>query len=86
MDLNEVLLYPLMGEKATILREKDNKLTFIVDSKATRQDVKKATELLYNVKVESVNVMITSDGKKKAHVKLGKDYIAEEIASQFGIL
>ncbi|RLI92872.1 MAG: 50S ribosomal protein L23 [Candidatus Altiarchaeales archaeon] len=86
MDQYKVLLYPLMGEKATILREKENKLTFIVNKDATRDDVKKAVESLYNVKVLKTNIMITTKGKKKAHVKLDPKYSAEEIASHFGVL
>ena len=86
MDQYRVLLYPLMGEKATILREKENKLTFIVNKDATRDDVKKAVESLYNVKVLKTNIMITTKGRKKAHVKLDPKYSAEEIASHFGVL
>ncbi|HEX55236.1 MAG: 50S ribosomal protein L23 [Candidatus Altiarchaeales archaeon] len=86
MELHEILLYPLMGEKATILRERENKLTFMVNDKATKSDIKKAVEELYDVKVLKVNVLITQRGKKKAYVKLHPDYSAEEIASQFGVL
>ncbi|RLI89733.1 MAG: 50S ribosomal protein L23 [Candidatus Altiarchaeales archaeon] len=86
MNQYKVLLYPLMGEKATILREKENKLTFIVNKDATRDDVKKAVESLYNVKVLKTNIMITTKGRKKAHVKLDPKYSAEEIASHFGVL
>jgi len=81
-----VILYPLMGEKATILREKENKLTFVVNSNATKKDIKNAVEELYNVKVLKINIMWTTEGKKKAHVKLSSDYNAEEIASHFGVL
>jgi len=86
MELHEVLLYPLMGEKAILLRENENRLTFIVNKKATRKDVKNAVESLYNVKVLKTNIMITTKGMKKAYVKLHPDYSAEEIASQFGVL
>ena len=75
-----------MGEKAILLRENENRLTFIVNKKATRKDVKNAVESLYNVKVLKTNIMITTKGMKKAYVKLHPDYSAEEIASQFGVL
>jgi large subunit ribosomal protein L23 len=86
MDQYKTLLYPIMGEKATLLREKENKLTFIVDKAATRDDVKKAVESLYNVRVLKTNIIITKKGKKKAHVKLDPKYSAEEMASHFGVL
>lgn len=86
MDLEKVILYPLMGEKATMLREKENKLTFIVDKKSTKKDVKEAVEKKYNVAVLSTQIINGPDGKKKAHVKLSDKSSAEEIASHFGIL
>ncbi len=76
----------MMGEKATMLREKENKLTFIVNNNATKQDVKKAVESLYSVKVKKINIMITTKGKKKAYVKLTPEYSAEEVASHFGAI
>ncbi|MBN2014568.1 MAG: 50S ribosomal protein L23 [Candidatus Altiarchaeota archaeon] len=86
MDQYKVLLYPLMGEKATLLREKENKLTFIVSRDATIKDVKEAVEALYKVKVVGVNTMVTSKGLKKAHIRLDPKHSAEEIASHFGVL
>lgn len=86
MEPNEVLLYPLMGEKATMLREKENKLTFVIANRATRKDVQNAVEQLYQVKVLKVNIATTPEGKKKAHVKLAKEFSAEEVASKFGVL
>ncbi len=81
-----ILKYPLMGEKATTMRERENKLTFIVEKSATRTDIKKAVEQLYDVTVESVNTMHTTEGHKKAHVKLSDKDNAEEVASNFGVL
>lgn len=86
MDQYKTLIYPLMGEKATMLREKENKLSFIVDKKSSKKEVKEAVETLYNVKVTGVQTAITSDGRKKAHVKLDKKDSAEEVASRFGVL
>jgi len=86
MDPYKIIMYPLMGEKATILREKENKLTFIVAKDATKTDVAEAVEALYSVKVVQTNIIITTKGKKKAHVRLDPKFSAEEIASQFGVL
>lgn len=86
MNPHEVILYPIMGEKATGMREKENKLSFIVNKKSTKKDVKEAIETLYKVKVASIQSMNTADGKKKVHVKLDKKYSAEEIASHFGVI
>lgn len=75
-----------MTEAASLMVEKENKLVFIVDLKATKNKVKKAVEELYEVKIEKVNILITSKGKKKAFVKLHTDYNASDIAIKLGIL
>jgi large subunit ribosomal protein L23 len=86
MDPYEVILYPLMTESASLMVEKENKLIFIINLKATKSDVRKAVEKLYEVKVEGVNVQITPHGEKKAFVKLHPDYKAADIAIKLGIL
>jgi ribosomal protein L23 len=86
METHDILQYPLMGEKATIMREKENTLTFIVDKKADKKAIKQAVEEMLKVSVVSVNVLNTTDGKKKAHVKLDKKHNAEEIASKMGVI
>jgi large subunit ribosomal protein L23 len=85
MDLTKVILYPLMGEKATFLRA-GNKLTFVVDRKATKKEIKEAITKVYNVKAVHVTTMITTEGLKKAHITLAEAHNAEEIASQFGVV
>jgi ribosomal protein L23 len=86
MEALKVLRYPLMGEKATLLRESNNMLTFIVDPNATKREVKEAVEQQYGTKVVSVSIVNTTNGKKKAYLKLAADQSAEEIASHFGVV
>jgi len=86
VDPQEVVLYPLMTEAASLVVEKENKLVFIVNLKAGKIDVKKAVEELYEVKVEKVNLLITPQGEKKAFVKLHPDYKAADVAIKLGIL
>jgi large subunit ribosomal protein L23 len=86
MDPYEIIYYPLMTESASLMVEKENKLVFVVNLKASKNDVKKAVEELYEVKVERVNIMVTPKGEKKAFVKLHPDYKAADIAVKLGIL
>jgi large subunit ribosomal protein L23 len=86
MDPNEVIFYPLMTESASLMMEKDNKLTFIVNLKAAKSDVKRAVEQLYEVKVDKVTMLITPQGEKKAFVKLNPEYKASDVAIKLGIL
>ncbi|ESQ20800.1 MAG: archaeal ribosomal protein L23 [uncultured Acidilobus sp. CIS] len=82
----EVIIRPLMSEKALRLLEELNTLTFIVRRDANRHDIKRAVERLYGVKVEKVNTLITPQGEKKAYVKLSKEYKASDIAAKLGLL
>ena len=86
MEPHDVILYPLMTEVTSRLIETENKLVFIVNIKATKSDIKRAVEELYDVKVEKVNVTITPEGQKKAFVKLHPEYKATDIAIKLGIL
>jgi len=86
LDPHDVILYPLMTEVTSRLIETENKLVFIVNIKATKSDIKRAVEELYDVKVERVNVTITPEGQKKAFVKLHPEYKATDVAIKLGIL
>jgi large subunit ribosomal protein L23 len=86
MDTYEIIRYPLMTEAASLMVENENKLVFIVNLKASKNDVKNAVEKLYEVKVERVNLLITPQGEKKAFVKLRSDYKAADVAIKLGIL
>jgi large subunit ribosomal protein L23 len=86
MNVNEVISHPLMTESASLMVERDNKLIFIVNLKADKSDVKRAVEELYEVKVSKVNLLITSQGVKKAFVKLTPEFKASDVAIKLGIL
>lgn len=86
MDPYDVILYPVMTEVASRILEAENKLVFVVNLKATRNDVRRAVEELYEVRVEKVTVTITPKGDKKAFVKLTPDFKAADVAIKLGIL
>lgn len=56
-DLMSVLDAPIISEKSTIASEKNSQIAFRVKKKATKQQIKRAVELLFQVQVESVNVL-----------------------------
>ncbi|MBS7616445.1 50S ribosomal protein L23 [Candidatus Bathyarchaeota archaeon] len=86
MDPYGVILYPLMTESASLMVERENKLVFIVNFAATKDEVKRAVEELYEVKVAKVNIVITPKGEKKAFVKLAPEHKATDVAIKLGIL
>ena len=59
--LMNVLLEPHLSEKSTILADKANQVVFKVVPSATRTEIKKAVELLFNVEVEGVVTRIIVD-------------------------
>ncbi|ANV90109.1 50S ribosomal protein L23 [Picosynechococcus sp. PCC 8807] len=63
-DLADLILKPIVSEKATILLE-DNKYVFDVALKATKTDIKAAIETLFEVKVVKVNTSRPPRKKKR---------------------
>jgi len=59
----DVIVSPVITEKATALSEQ-NKVVFKVKSDATKPQIKEAVEKLFDVKVKSVNTILTK-GKVK---------------------
>lgn len=84
--IQEVIRYPLISEDAVTLIEAENKITFIVDKDASKNDIRRAVEELYEVKVDRVNSVLTPEGRKKAFVRLAPDYKASDLAVRLGIL
>lgn len=81
----DIIKRVVISEKAVSLIESENKLVFIVDLKATKEDVKKAIEKIFEVKVDKINLLITPLGEKKAYVKLKPEYKASDIAIKLGV-
>jgi len=82
----EIILYPLITEKAVNMIEAENKLCFIVSKKATKVEVKRAAEEAYSIKVDKVRVLLDRKGRKKAILKLNKQFKADEIATRLGVI
>lgn len=86
MDPYKIIRYPVMTEVTSRILEAENKLVFIVNKNATKNDIKVAVEELYDVAVNQVNSTITPEGEKKAFVRLSPEYKAVDIAIKLGIL
>jgi large subunit ribosomal protein L23Ae len=85
-DKYAIIKFPVSSESAIRTVEDNNTLVFMVDPKATKTEIKKACERLYNFKPVKVNTLITPDGTKKAYVKVPKEQEALEIANKIGIM
>jgi len=92
MKPHEILIHPYVTEKTLNMLQgtpeqnlKDgNRLEFLVRREATRSEVKKAFEELFEVKVAKVNTFVRKDGKH-AIIKLKAGFSAEEIGMRIGV-
>ena len=55
--ITDVLKKPVLTEKSLMLQQAENKYTFDVEITANKTEVKQAVEKMFDVKVESVNIM-----------------------------
>jgi len=78
-------LKPIATEKAIMKVETENILTFLVDEKTTKQEIKKEIEDLFKVRVEKVRTQVRGN-KKIAYVKLNKKDLAIDIATKLGLM
>ena len=72
MITNEIIKRPLITEKTSIQKELYNQLTFEVDRRANRIEIKRAIESVFNVRVSGVKtVQVTGKIKKRGRI-IGK--------------
>jgi large subunit ribosomal protein L23 len=74
------LKYPLSTEKSVGIVDRQNTITYMVDPRSSKTQIKAEFEKTFNVKVKSINVINTSKNSKKAFIKLAKGYNATDIA------
>jgi large subunit ribosomal protein L23 len=84
-DALKIVHRPYVTEKTFALIERENKICFLVDTKASKRKIKSAIETLYQVKVLSVNTAITIVGKK-AFVRFAPESQASDLASKLGLV
>lgn len=70
----DVIVSPLITERSMVLAQ-GGKYTFVVTKQATKQQVKKAVEKLFNVHVEHISTVVTKGrtvrvGKRREEVHL----------------
>jgi len=76
---------PIVTEKAVMMIERENVLTFETDKNKTRDEIKKEVEELFEVKVERVRTLVR-DNKKCTYVKLKKEFLAIDVATKLGLM
>jgi large subunit ribosomal protein L23 len=67
-----VVQAPLISEKSTIAAEKNKQFVFKVQKQATKKQVKSAVEFMFNVEVDSVQVLNVKGKQKKFGRSVGQ--------------
>lgn len=80
-----ILIKPLATEKAIRLLESENKITFIVDRRTNKQEIKKEVEKTFKVKVDSMSTHIRNN-QKIAIIRLKKENPAIDVATKIGLM
>ncbi len=71
MKISDVLIKPILTEKANKQQEKLRKYAFRVAKKANKLEIKKAIEAFYNVNVTDVNTSVVPAKAKSRFTKAG---------------
>jgi large subunit ribosomal protein L23 len=71
MKLSEVLIKPILSEKANAQQDKLRRYAFRVDRKANKLEIKKAVEEFYGVSVLDVNTLVAASKDKTRYTKKG---------------
>ena len=71
MKLSEVLIKPILSEKANAQQEKLRRYAFRVAKKANKIEIKKAVESFYGVTVVDVNTSVSPGKNKSRFTKAG---------------
>ena len=68
-----------------LIEQSENILTFFVDLRANKRQIRNAINKLYNVKCAKVNTVISPLGFKKAFVRMSGETEAMDVANKIGI-
>ncbi|UCD94722.1 MAG: 50S ribosomal protein L23 [Candidatus Zixiibacteriota bacterium] len=71
-DPRSILQLHLMTEKSLTLKETVNAYVFRVDRKANKTEIKRAVEMAFDVKVESVRTMVVPGKPKRLGIYSGR--------------
>ena len=70
--LMQLLIAPIVSEKATMVAEQSNVVTFKVLQDATKPEIKAAVEMMFKVEVQGVSVVNTKGKTKRFGRSIGR--------------
>jgi len=72
MELFEVIKKPLITEKASFLKEKNNQICLRVDRRANKVEIRQAVERLFKTQVVEVKTLNSLGKKRRVGKNVGK--------------
>jgi large subunit ribosomal protein L23 len=68
----DIIRRPILTEKSSAMRDQSRKVVIEVDTRATKPQIKSATEKLFNVKVEDVQTLVVRGKTKRVGKSVGR--------------
>lgn len=81
-----IVISPLLTEKSIGMIEKEGKLSFIVNRRSNKKQIKWAVQKITDSKIKKVQTLIDRKGRKKAFVTMEDKSKAIDIATRFGMI
>jgi large subunit ribosomal protein L23 len=78
MDATYVIKKPLLTEKSTFAMNEEGRYSFLVDRRASKDEIKRAVESLYGVKV----VGVTTQVRKGRERRLKYGWVTEKVSKK----
>ena len=72
MDIKDILIRPVITEKASALTDEYNQVVFHVGRKANKSMIRNAVESMYNVEVRKIATMIIPGKLKRRGSDIGR--------------
>lgn len=80
------LMYPMSTEKALNLIDRSNTISYVVDFRSNKEQIKKEFEQTFGVKVANVNTAITMKNIKRAYIRIKPEFKASDVARKLKLV
>lgn len=76
---------PIVTEKAVMMIESQNILTFKVENRKTKKEISNEIEKILEIKIDKIRTHIRGN-EKYAYVKLNPKFLAIDVATKLGLI
>jgi len=80
------LMYPISTEKALNMIDRNNTISYVVDFRSNKVQIKKEFEQTFGVKVKSINTEMTMNNTKRAYIRLKPEFKASDVARKLKLV